>query len=64
MNDIENIDEFTEKVDFSGRDKKNTIDVNNSFKEETPESDYDYIDNVAEFNTSFKGYRNSIYSNN
>ena len=64
MNDLENIDDYTEKVDFSGKDKKNVIAVNNSFKEETPGSDYDYIDNVAEFNTSFKGYRNSDYSNN
>ena len=24
MNDLENIDELTERVDFSGKDKKNT----------------------------------------
>jgi hypothetical protein len=53
-------------VDFSGKDNKNKIafDVNKSFKEETPGSEYDYIENVAEFNASFKDNRNSVYSNN
>ena len=53
-------------MDFSGKDKKKTIayDVNNSFKEETPGSEYDFIENVAEFNTSFKDTRNSVYSSN
>ena len=38
--------------------------MNKSFKEETPGSEYDYIENVAEFNTSLKDNRNSVFSNN
>ncbi len=65
-NDLENIDDLTERVDFSGKDKQNSkaFDVNKSFKEETPGSEYDYIDNVAEFNTSLNNNRTSVYSNN